>query len=610
MLWRLETSKQVAPFNEQKRTAYINLEYCYMQYCYGLRKGLNAKGLHSAFHYPDFREFGDMEEFAGRELWPAFLSKVSVEYQQPIYEMQKRFLSSVKTQSRIIKWGDQHAIKGKVKVHVARTGKRGAVATHTFVLGGDGLLLGVQQRVGNSIKETAIVRRGSVDRHKGPQGIAVAYTDNPRLFCTEWKEAHWDRSSRGKAFDVVPSAQVLVARLEAVLHKYMKLHGDDGTPIITEAVHTACCNQIHLARQNMLSDPANLDMYMAVQKQFKKKPSEVVVRSMRSTSQVEGFNAEMVQIWGSGSNMSPRLADFKLLELGCHWDLRILADIKGLSNPIVTDIGKLTAIRALRRDLGLPDKFLVPFEEDLPSLADAVPFGFEAMQLQLDPTQTEGLLEGFEDERSAEEKGEDDDHDNEQVGRGVSLAAPPMDLPQQASLLPTCTILKHNVCLLLLHYCLQCFVCTGDNIAAVGPARGLLRHPGWRRSESTTSVHQHSTGSGSLQQQAGGSIDLCSPDRTLHPALRAQPAGGLGVTALPMFQTAASGQVVGQQAGSLSAGWQPHQVWLDPLAATHLRLDSRLTAYQRGSAHQILLGSKTTVSLSSTEHIWWVVTGE
>ncbi|KAL3136965.1 hypothetical protein ABBQ32_006567 [Trebouxia sp. C0010 RCD-2024] len=28
MLWRLETSKQVAAFNEQKRTAYINLEYC------------------------------------------------------------------------------------------------------------------------------------------------------------------------------------------------------------------------------------------------------------------------------------------------------------------------------------------------------------------------------------------------------------------------------------------------------------------------------------------------------------------------------------------------------------------------------------------------------
>lgn len=37
-----------------------------------------------------------MEESAGRELWPSFLSKVAAEYQQPIFEMQKRFLSSVK----------------------------------------------------------------------------------------------------------------------------------------------------------------------------------------------------------------------------------------------------------------------------------------------------------------------------------------------------------------------------------------------------------------------------------------------------------------------------------------------------------------------------------
>ncbi|KAL3157329.1 hypothetical protein ABBQ32_011813 [Trebouxia sp. C0010 RCD-2024] len=106
---------------------------------------LNAKGLHSSFYYPDFREFGDMEESAGRELWPSFLSKVAAEYQQPIFEMQKRFLSSVKTQTRIIMWDDQHVIKGKVKVHTARTGKREAVATRAFVvLGGDGLLLGVQ----------------------------------------------------------------------------------------------------------------------------------------------------------------------------------------------------------------------------------------------------------------------------------------------------------------------------------------------------------------------------------------------------------------------------------------------------------------------------------
>ena len=134
---------------------------------------------------------------------------------------------------------------------------------------------------------------------------------------------------------------------------------------------------------------------MAVQKQFKRKPSELVVKSMRTTSQVEGFNSLMVLIWGTGSNMSPRTANFKLAELGTHWDLRISGDIKGLPDPIVTDIGKLASVRALRRELGLPDKYLlVPLEEDLPSLADAVPFGFEGLQLQVDPTGTEVLLEG------------------------------------------------------------------------------------------------------------------------------------------------------------------------------------------------------------------------
>lgn len=44
-----------------------------------------------------------------------------------------------------------------------------------------------------------------------------------------------------------------------------------------------------------------------------------------------------------------------------------------------------------------------------------------------------------------------------------------------------------------------------------------------------------SASSGDLQQQAGGSIDLCSPDRTL----RCQSAGGLGIAALPVFGTAA-----------------------------------------------------------------------
>ena len=143
------------------------------------------------------------------------------------------------------------------------------------------------------------------------------------------------------------------------------------------------------------ADPDNIDLYMAVQKQFKRKPSKLVVKSMRSTSQVEGFNSEMVQIWGTGNNMSPRSAEFKLAELGTHWNLRISGDIKGLPNPSVTDIGKLVAVRALRGQLGLPDKYqLVPLEKDLPALADAVRFGFEGLLLQLDPLGTKQLLEG------------------------------------------------------------------------------------------------------------------------------------------------------------------------------------------------------------------------
>ena len=80
------------------------------------------------------------------------------------------FSVDIGTETRIMKWDDQHAIKGKVKVRTTRTGKREAVATQTFVvLGGDGLLLGIQQRIGNSIKETSNLRHALHDRHKGAQ---------------------------------------------------------------------------------------------------------------------------------------------------------------------------------------------------------------------------------------------------------------------------------------------------------------------------------------------------------------------------------------------------------------------------------------------------------
>ncbi len=44
------------------------------------------------------------------------------------------------------------------------------------------------------------------------------------------------------------------------------------------------------------------------------------------------------------------------------------------------------------------DKYtLVPYEKDLASLADATPFDFEAMQLQLDTEAANLLLEGIQD---------------------------------------------------------------------------------------------------------------------------------------------------------------------------------------------------------------------
>ena len=52
-----------------------------------------------------------------------------------------------RTDSRTVKWDDQHAIKGKVKLRNATTGKQDAAATRAFVgIGGDGLFSGAQQR--------------------------------------------------------------------------------------------------------------------------------------------------------------------------------------------------------------------------------------------------------------------------------------------------------------------------------------------------------------------------------------------------------------------------------------------------------------------------------
>lgn len=54
-------------------------------------------------------------------------------------------------------------------------------------------------------------------------------------------------------------------------------------------------------------------MYMATVKTFKNKPSKQVIKSLWSTSQVEGFNSSLKQMWGCGTNMSPATADIKSL---------------------------------------------------------------------------------------------------------------------------------------------------------------------------------------------------------------------------------------------------------------------------------------------------------
>ena len=143
------------------------------------------------------------------------------------------------------------------------------------------------------------------------------------------------------------------------------------------------------------ADPEDIRMYMEVEKKFKKRPNEFVVKCLRSTSQVESFNAELAGIWGSGTNMGTLLTDFEALDRIIFWDLRTLAGIRGLPFIMSSNIGRLAAIRALRRQLKLPDKYkLVPYMEDMRSLALATPFGFEAMRLSMDPSGQDIILQG------------------------------------------------------------------------------------------------------------------------------------------------------------------------------------------------------------------------
>ena len=109
-------------------------------------------------------------------------------------------------------------------------------------------------------------------------------------------------------------------------------------------------------------------MYMATLKVFKNKPSREVIKPLRSTSQVEGFNSMMKQLWGGGTNVSPATADIKSLAPCVSWNLSILANNRGTSPLIITDILKLSAVRALCKALKVPDRYqLIPLTKDLPS---------------------------------------------------------------------------------------------------------------------------------------------------------------------------------------------------------------------------------------------------
>jgi hypothetical protein len=55
--------------------------------------------------------------------------------------------------------------------------------------------------------------------------------------------------------------------MQAVLDKYGSI-GDDGTSVVTEAVRTACNNQIDLARKHMLSGKSSPLANMTLARMF------------------------------------------------------------------------------------------------------------------------------------------------------------------------------------------------------------------------------------------------------------------------------------------------------------------------------------------------------
>ena len=133
-------------------------------------------------------------------------------------------------------------------------------------------------------------------------------------------------------------------------------------------------------------------MVLSFEKKYKKKPSQTVHQSMRGSSQVESWNAEMVKV-GSGNNNSCQLMDSKLMDEATLHNLKRISLIKGYDKVPSTDVLKKSCIRHMLESLQLPDKYIqVPKPDEMPEVAD--PVGFEAMCTGLDPADTDMLLTG------------------------------------------------------------------------------------------------------------------------------------------------------------------------------------------------------------------------
>lgn len=81
LIWKLEAARQATSFNEQKHAAYLEMEYDYLQFN-SLVKARSEDKV-SALEIENFGAFEDPYAYNGHTLYPNFLTKVVVAYQQP-----------------------------------------------------------------------------------------------------------------------------------------------------------------------------------------------------------------------------------------------------------------------------------------------------------------------------------------------------------------------------------------------------------------------------------------------------------------------------------------------------------------------------------------------